>query len=74
MRRSAADALLALAFALTGCTFDDGNPWGEAEVGLRACFEVPASRVRPDGAVKTARDYAVKLDSLTLTFSTLTIR
>ena len=76
MRRSAADGILAaaaLALGLFGCTFDDGNPWGEAEVGLRASFEVPASRVRPDGSVKTARDYAVKLDVLKLTFSTLTI-
>jgi hypothetical protein len=73
MRRSAADALVALVLGLAGCTFDDGHPWGEAEVGLRASFEVPASRLRADGSVKTARDYAVKLDVLKLTFSTLTI-
>lgn len=73
MRRSAAEALVGLVLGLGGCTFDDGNPWGEASVGLRASFEVPASRVRDDGSVKTARDYAVKLDTLKLTFSTLTI-
>ncbi len=72
-RRLRAGSTLALAVAATGCTFDDGEPWGAAEVSLRASFDVPAARVRPDGSIKTARDFALRLDEVRVVFGTFTV-
>lgn len=69
MRRSLVSALLAGA-ASTACTFDDGRPWGEAQVRLRVGFEVSDDRAL-DGAVRTSRDYAVHLERLTVTLDAL---
>jgi len=71
MRRSLASAL-ALGLASSACTFDDGQPWGEAQVRVRVGFEVPDDRALDD-AVRTSRDYAVRLERLTVTLDALRI-
>jgi hypothetical protein len=64
MRPSAGDrsarALLFGLVGLVGCTFEDGEPWGSADLALTARFEVPESRRTADGALKTANDYAIE--------------
>jgi hypothetical protein len=48
-----------IVLALAGCTFEDGEPWGSATLALTARFDVPKDRRTPDGALKTANDYAI---------------
>lgn len=62
---------LALA-GLAGCTFADGDPWGEGDVTVTARFEVPAARRTEAGELRTSQDYAVRVDTLRLVFGAVT--
>ena len=55
-----------LVVASTGCTLFAGEPWGEAELKADVRFSPEASRLTDDGALKTAKDYALVLETLTL--------
>lgn len=73
-RRTGAPVALALALlAAAGCTFDDGEPWGEAHTSLAVRFDVPESRRTPDGALKTANDYALTISALDLSLGSLSL-
>lgn len=80
MRPSAVDRRAgfrgATAFALVaavGCTFDDGEPWGEAHPSLAVRFDVPESRRTADGALRTANDYALTISALDLSLGSLSL-
>jgi hypothetical protein len=48
----------------SACTFEDGNPWATAKGSVSTSFDVPSDRVADDGAIKTANDFLISLDSL----------
>ena len=62
------DALLLLFFG--GCIFTPGQPWGVAQVSLDALFAPDDTRL-VDGRLITAKDYAVALDDVRVTFGEL---
>jgi len=80
MRPSAVDrratfrvATVLVLLAASGCTFDDGEPWGEAHTSLAVRFDVPESRRTPDGALRTANDYALTISALDLSLGSLSL-
>lgn len=70
MRRCLAD--LAPLLLLAGCAFDDGEPWGRAQVTLQAAFD-PAGRLA-EGRLKTSNDYRIELTALRLRLDAVTLR
>jgi hypothetical protein len=55
---------------LSGCIFTPGQPWGVANVSLDAVFAPDNTRL-VDGRLITAKDYAVALDDVRVTFGEL---
>jgi hypothetical protein len=58
--------LAVLALWIPGCAFEEGNPWGRADLGLVLDFQPVDGRLTPEGRLKTASDYAVALDRLSV--------
>lgn len=57
---------------VVGCTFEDGQPWGLAEVSLEARFAPPADRL--DGArLQTSGGVAVEVEALSAAFSAVVL-
>lgn len=57
-----------LAWSLGGCTFDDGQPWGQAELNLTVNAQ---PRLDDQGRWLTPRDYAIKVEQLRLELGAL---
>lgn len=64
---------LALALVAAGCAFEDGQPWGRAEMALNAAFAPPAERRTPDGDLETADSYALRLEAVEVAFDGVTV-
>ncbi len=60
-------------WALAGCAFDNGEPWGRAEVGLVLSFHPSAGRWTEEGRLKTSGDYAIELEALDLRVDALSL-
>lgn len=73
MTRWLASALGAIAL-FGGCAFEDGDPWGHAEVSLEALFAPPDSRLDDQGRLVTTQAYAVRIDRLELVADALTLQ
>ncbi|TNF34313.1 MAG: hypothetical protein EP329_07380 [Deltaproteobacteria bacterium] len=76
MKRSPSSTLAALAVAALvapACAFADGDPWGRLELDLAARVDASADRVE-DGAIKTARDYLVRLDAVEVEVEHVVVR
>lgn len=66
-------SMLTLALGLVpGCAFEDGDPWGRAEVSMQARFAPEDGRL-DEGRVKTTTNYAVRVDHLSIRFDGLSI-
>lgn len=63
----ASAALLAL-----GCTFEDGQPWGVAEVSLEARFAPSEGRLE-DGRLKTSHGLTIELDEVGAAFGVVVL-
>jgi len=66
--------LATLALAAVACAFSRGNPWGLAELTLSASFDPPASRLTPEGYLKTSTNYALRLDRIEVLLGSLTLK
>lgn len=64
--------LLALG-GTTACSTGNGDPWGRASFEAVAAFAPPPSRLQ-DGKIRTARDYLVQLDTVSVSFATISIQ
>jgi len=73
MWRCRSSAALALAL-LGGCAFEDGDPWGVADLSLDVMFAPSADRLSSDGWLRTSADYEVRVDTMRLEIDGLTIR
>lgn len=62
-------AMLCIAWSNSGCALDDGDPWGRANFDLQASFD-PSPRLE-EGRLQTARNFAVELDDVALTFGAI---
>ena len=56
-----------LALCALGCTFEDGQPWGTAEIELEVTFAPSDGRLDDAGRLKTSNGLAVQVDALALT-------
>lgn len=57
-------SVLALAGALqSGCTLDEGEPWGRLELSASAVFD-PSARLDDEGRIRTINDYRVNVEVL----------
>lgn len=68
MKPSSRHALWTLALALglaaaSGCTLEDGHPWGLVEMDLQASF-APGDRLNEQGQVRTSKGYLVTVQAL----------
>lgn len=59
-------ALIALLTTLSGCAFDDGQPWGRAVMSLEASFAPAESRLTADGLLRTSNNYLIDVTSLSI--------
>lgn len=65
-------ALASLCLSLgAGCTFDDGQPWGKAQLSLAVEAQ---PRLDAQGRWLTSKDYAVEVESMTMRFGTLQLQ
>jgi hypothetical protein len=64
----------ALVALLAGCALGDGEPWGRLGISLSASFEPGPTRLDDGGALKTSRDYAVRLDLFEVRFDAVSVR
>lgn len=62
------------AVALGGCAFDEGQPWGIAEVSLALSFDPPAGRLDDEGRIKTSNDYRIALSRLEVAVGPVTLQ
>jgi hypothetical protein len=74
LRSRAASAALAALLPLSACLLDDGDPWGRAEISLSTSFADTAPRAIDDGWLRTASDYAVRVDELSISFTDTALR
>lgn len=63
--------VLLVALAVNACAFDEGNVWGQADLGLSASFAPPAERLTEAGRLKTSAGYALRLDAVEVSFGAL---
>lgn len=65
-------SLLAGVVALVGCAFEDGAPWGQAELSLTVEMPVPADR-RVGDDIRTSTDFLVEIDHFAVTIDAMTL-
>ena len=65
MRRSGVEVGALLVCLASACAWDEGQAWGVAEVSLAVRFAPPVSRL-VEGRLRTARDYALRIDTMDL--------
>jgi len=58
---------------LSGCAFEEGRPWGELELRVRARFAPATARLTEEGRLLTARNYAIEIGELRLTLETVSV-
>lgn len=70
--RGALVLAIAGATGLGACALDDGDPWGRAEFWFSATFDEDG-RADADGALRTATNYRVEVEGITMRFDTVTL-
>jgi hypothetical protein len=55
-----------MAAALSGCTFDDGEPFATVTGSVRAAYELPADRASAGGWQRLSNDYEVQIERAAL--------
>lgn len=58
----------------SGCTFQDGQPWGRLALSVEGQFAPEEGRLDADGALKTSTSYLVEIDALRLSLDAVTLR
>jgi hypothetical protein len=58
---------------VSGCTFEDGDPWGRADLDLSVSWAPESSRLDDAGRLKTALGYAVAIDALEVVLGPATL-
>lgn len=59
--------------ALLGCTFSDGQPWGQVQASLRVELADTEDRLTPQGDLRTSKDYAVRIQSMQVEYDALIV-
>ncbi len=65
--------LLLLTIVVTGCTLEDGQPWGQAEFAVTTSFNEEGRRT-DEGRLRTALDYELDWDEATLQVVSATLK
>lgn len=65
-RRAFVGWLLGLVSLASGCAWEAGQPWGVADLAVRARASVPADRLLADGRLRTASEYLWQIEALQL--------
>lgn len=71
-RRVEVAGALALLLAMSGCTFEEGSPWGQAAFALEASFDASARRT-DEGYLRTGNGYGFELERLELELGALAL-
>ena len=72
MLRSANSLLmLLLVVGIQGCTLQEGQPWGQADLSLIAGFSPEQDRLDSEGGLLTSSDYVIDIDDLHVGLSEL---
>lgn len=63
--------MLLLVVGIQGCTLQEGQPWGQADLSLFAGFAPEQDRLDSEGGLLTSSDYVIDIDDLRVGLSEL---